>query len=140
MSEKLVRVWWREDGTATCLARVTARDASGAATGVSGEGKWIMQADVSTITCAVYDRNSTTPDTAIATPTVTISSAILDIPVTNGQIWPIDSTGYNFIYDMLPAHFPTGDRTYRVEFKLTTTGGAVAWLLYEGIAESVVTS
>lgn len=134
------KVSFFEDGSATALARVTARDATGAATGISGEGKWIKQADLSSITCAIYDLSSSTPDTATSTPTVTISSAIIDTPVTDGVIWDVDSTGYNFLFDFAATAFPTGNHRYRIEFKFTTTGSAVLWLVYEGVALAVRTS
>lgn len=135
-----VKVTWQQNGSATALARVTARDATGAYTGNSGEGNWIKQADlaVNGITCAVYDRSSATPDTAISNPTVTISSAIFDVPVTDGHIWNIDTTGYNFLHDLAGTSFPTADHKYRVEYTFTTTGGKTWTLIYEGVADKVV--
>jgi len=137
---QVAKVSFFEDGSTTALARITARDATGAATGISGEGKWIKQADLSSITCAIYDISSSTPDAATSTPTVTISSAIIDTPVTDGVIWDVDSTGYNFLFDFASTAFPTGNHRYRIEFKFTTTGGAVLWLVYEGVALGVRTS
>jgi len=131
---------WQEDGTATVLARVCARDATGAATGVPGEGKWVKQADLSAITCAVYDLSSATPAVAIATPTVTISSAILDTPATSSELWTEDTTGYNFIHDLASTNFPTGRNRYLVEYLFTTTGGAKWALQLEGVAHPVVGS
>lgn len=137
-----ITVGWQEDGSATCLARVCARDATGAATGVDGEGKWIKQADLSTITCKVFDRTAgyATPDTAISSPTVTISSAIIDTPVTATTIWDVDSTGYNFLFDMAATSFPTGGHKYLVEFAFVTTGSTKWILAYEGIASPVVST
>jgi len=127
---------WNEDSSATVLGRITARNGSGSATGVDGEGNWLQIADISTITCAVYDLDdSDTPNTAIATPTVTISSAVLDTPVTTAVLWTKDSTGYNFIYDLLPAHFPTGNNRYEVEFTITLAGDIVVFHgTYQGVA------
>lgn len=139
-STDVYQVSFNEDGSATALARMTARDGSGSATGVAGEGNWLQQADLSSITCAVFDLTSATPDTAVATPTVTISSAILNTPVTSTAIWCRDSVGYNFLHDLPPTVFPTGGHLYRVEYKFTTTGGAVGWLLMEGLATAVRTS
>lgn len=133
-------VSFNEDGSATVLARMTARDGSGSATGVAGEGNWLEQADLASITCSVFDLTSSTPGTAIVTPTVTISSAILDTPVTATTIWCRDTVGYNFIHDLPVTAFPTGGNLYRVEYKFTTTGGSVGWLLLQGIATKVYTS
>lgn len=131
---------WNEDGDATALGRITARNGSGAATGVDGEGNWLQQADVSTITCKVFDLNSATPETAITTPTVTVSSAVLDIPVTTNVIWTKDTTGYNFLHDLAASNFPTGGHWYRVEYTVTLSGGAVFHGVYEGQARSIYTS
>ena len=135
-----IRVKWREDGSCTTLARMTARDATGEWTGVAGEGNWLKQADLSAITCAIFDLDSATPSTALSTPTVTIATAIQDTPVTNGKIWAEDSIGYNFLHDLAATAFPTGGRNYRVEYKFTTTGSAVSWAVFEGPASEVRTS
>lgn len=133
-------VTWREDGTATVLGRVTARDGSGAATGVNGEGNWIQQADLSSITLSVFDESSADPDTATATATLTVSSVIQDTPVSTNVIWTRDTTGYNFIYDVTSTYFATGGHVYRLEFKFTTTGSAVLWGVYRGRALPLRTS
>lgn len=136
----VIAVTWIEDATNTVYGRITARDGSGAATGVQGEGKWIKQADLSSITCKVFDRNGSTPDTAITTPSITISDVIDDTPDTSQEIAPRDATGVNFVCELGPTNFPTGGHIYRVEFKFTTTGGDVHWAIYEGMCQSVVTS
>lgn len=141
MSKNVYAVTWHEDGSCTALARVTARDGTGAATGVSGEGKWVKQADLTSITCAVYDRSSTTPDTAIASPTVTISSAIQDTPVTDGVIWDVDGTGYNFLHDLAHTNFPSGGHRYLIEYIFTpTSGNKYPALSFDGVARPIVTT
>jgi len=125
-------VQWNEDGSATLLARIMARNGSGAV--VTGEGKWTTQADFASITCKVFDR--TTADTEVTpAPTIVISSVIIDTPVTDGAIWTADDTGYNFAYDIAGTYFPTGGHIYRVEFFATMTGGTTTfWWEYEGEA------
>lgn len=135
-----ITVTWQEDGSATCLARVTARDATGAATGVHGEGNWIKQADLSTITCKIFDRSGSTPDTALSTPTVTISTAIQDTPVTSPVIWTLGEPGWNFLFDVAATAFPTGGHKYLIEFTFTTTGNTKWIVAFEGIAAPVVSS
>ncbi len=130
----------REDGSATILGRLVARDGTGAATGVRGEGDFIKQADLSTITCSVFDLDGGSPEVAISTPTVTIADDVLDVPVTSNAIWTKDGTGYNFLHDLPVATFPTGDNKYRVEYKVTATGGAVSWGVWEVTALKVNTS
>lgn len=132
-------VEWSEDGDATVLGRLTARNGSGSATGVDGEGNWIQQADVSTITCKVFDIED--DDTEITpAPTVTVSSAILDTPVTTNVIWTEDDVGYNFVHDLAASYFPVGGRRYRVEYTVTLSGGAVFHGIYEGVARPIKTS
>ena len=134
-------VRWAEDGSATVLARVTARDGTGSYTGVRGEGNWLKQADVSTITCKVFDLDGTDPTTPTREPAVTVSSAILDTPVTDGEDWDEDDTGYNFQHDLLSTDFPTGERRYRVEYKFTLTGsGAVFHGSFQGTARPITGS
>lgn len=133
-------VEWQEDGAATAVARLTARAGTGTATGVSGEGKWLKQADISTITCGVYDLDSATPGTAVATPSVVVATAIQDSPVTDGAIWPLDATGWNFYHDLADTNFPTANHRYRVIYTVTLTGGTVFWGDFEGVARKKVPS
>jgi hypothetical protein len=130
-------VSWQEDGSATVLARLTGRSGSGSATGIAGEGNWLQQADVSTITCKVFDLNSETPTTAIVEPSVTVSTDVLDTPVTSTTIWTRDTTGYNFLHDLSATAFPTGGHDYRVEYKATLANGTVFHWSFEGEAASV---
>ena len=48
-------VFWNEASTNTALVRISSRNGSGAATGIDGEGKFLQQADISTISCRVYN-------------------------------------------------------------------------------------
>ena len=122
----------KEDGSATILGRITARGGTGAATGVDGEGNFLKQADIDTITCSIFDLDGTTPDTAISTPTVTKTTSVLDTPVTTAVIWTKDSTGYNFIHDLSATSFPEPGRRYEIEYKATLNGGIIFHGLYAG--------
>lgn len=133
-------VTWNEDGDATVLGRVTASDATGDATGKAGEGYFIKQADLSTVTCSVFDLSSTTPNTAFATPTVTIASDVLDTVVTTNVLWTVDIFGYNFQHDLAASNFPTGGHIYLVEYKFTTSGGKVIPARFQGPAKALRTS
>lgn len=137
-----ISVTWQEDGSATALARVTARDATGQFTGVSGEGRWIKQADLSTITCKVFQRTgTTTPDTAVFTPSVVIATAIYDTPQVDGEIWDESPmVGFNFLHDLAGTNFPNGGQTYRVEYVFETTSGTKWTLSYEGESVAVVST
>ncbi len=126
-----------EDGTAVVKARVAAHDGTGKTTGVPGEGYFLKQADLSTITCLVYD---VTGSASVATPTVTIATAISDTPITTPAIWRKGGPGYNFSHTLAGTNFPTGGSTYRVEYLFTTTGGNAYWLKIEGVADAAYTS
>ena len=123
--------WVFEDGGATCLARV-----------VGHSGAAITQASLSTITCAVYDLDSATPDTAVVAPTVTISTSVFDTlqgAAGADARWTTDQTGYNFLFALPATSFPTGKHKYAVEFKFTPASGAVFWVVYEMEAEKIRT-
>lgn len=128
-----------EDGSCTILGRITARNGTGESTGNPGEGRFIKQADLSEILCYIYDLG-VSAETPSFTPTVTISSVILDTPDTTDEIWTADGYGCNFTHDLLPEYFPTGGNKYCVEYKFTTTGGTVFWASFEGPAWPVRSS
>ena len=119
-------VW--EDAGATCLARM-----------VGNAGTSVTQASLTSITCKVFDLSSATPTTSIATPTVTISSAVYDTLQTDSR-WTVDSTGYNFLFTVAASILTTGDHRYRVEFKFTPTSGEVFFTVFELYAQAVSTS
>jgi len=108
---------------ASFQARVVAKDATGST--VTDEGKAVRQADCSSITCTVYDLNSSTPGTAVATPSITIAGAISDT-LTDDAIWlPNDSVGRNFLHTVAGSIITAAGHTYRVVYTLTLTGGTV---------------
>lgn len=134
---KTIGIGINKGGTLTLLGRLVARDGSGAATGVDGEGNWVQQSDLSTINRYVYNltRNK---NTATQSDTLTVSAVILDTPVTTNVIWTGDSTGYNFIDDVPAAYFVYGNEKYRIEYKFTASGGAISWAIFEGTTEDLM--
>ena len=136
-SAKTWKMNFRANGDGTILGRLTARNGSGAATGVAGEGNFVKQADVSAIVANAYDMTAA-PTTPVA---LTIStSAVIDTPVTTTTLWTYDGTvgpvtGYNFLLDIPAAIFTNSGHDYRIEVKVTLSGGAVAWGIGEGTAQ-----
>lgn len=133
MSQTRTAVQWNEDGSATVMARLMARNGSGDT--VTGEGKWLKQADFTSITCNIFD--TTAADAEVGTaPTVTVSSVIIDTPVTDRAIWTKDDVGYNFLLDLAGTYFPTGGHVYTVQMYAALTGGVTTlqWS-YVGIAQ-----
>jgi len=131
-------IQFNEDSGVTIMGRITARNGSGAATGEDGEGNWLQQADISSITLAVFDLEA--PTTTYAEETLVVGDTILDTPVSTNVIWTKDSVGYNFIHDLAASNFPTGGSIVRAEYKVTLAGGNVVFGVYEGPVCGINTS
>lgn len=98
-----------EDGAASFMARVAV-----------GSGVNMVQADISSIACEVFDSTGT----SVATPAVVVADSVFDTLQTDARWNPdVDTTGYNFRYDMPATTFTTGGR-YRVEFMFSPVAGA----------------
>lgn len=132
-----------EDGSATIVGRVTARDGTGAASPVPEEGNLLLAADLSAITCRVFDLKTLTEVTPA--PTIT-TAAILAALQTTGIFRLLKDAqsvvlGGNFLHDLPPASFPAGatdgSQKYLIEYKYTTTGGTVAWGQVEVTANAI---
>lgn len=136
MPAKVVDAKFWEDGSATIYGRLMARDGTGSS--VIGEGKYVKQSDLSSITYKVFDVEA---GTEIATGTVTISTSVFDTPQTSTEdpVWQA-SRGFNFRHDLAHTCFPTGGKVYRVEYLFITTGGTRGFAVFEGPAEAVMTS
>jgi len=112
-----------EDGGCSIMARINGTD-----------GTAITQSAVNTITCTVYDSTLT----SVATPSVVVGDSVFNTLQTDSR-WTVDSTGYNFRYDVA-ATVMTAPGTYRFEFKFTPTSGEVYWVVAEVYAQPVATS
>ena len=131
---------WIEDSTNTVLARIAVHNGSGAETGNDGEGSFVTQADVSSITYSIFDKDGDTPDTAIATGTLDKTVVILDSVVTSKATWTKDAYGYNFKHSFGVGAFPTGRHRYEVEYILTLTDGSVYPGIFKAPARPLRTS
>lgn len=83
-------------------------------------GSAIVQADVSSIAYSVYDKSDTT--TATTTGTLTVSDVIYNTLQTDSR-WGKDATGYNFGWNVPASIFAAGNKTYRIEVKITPSSG-----------------
>lgn len=144
MSATTYRGVVNEDGIYAVMARITALDGSGDEV-VKGEGKLLEEADVSSITCKVYDlgdSDENTPGSVISPdPTVTVANAIYDELQTVG--WSQDEFGYNFRHSLGVVYAPTGGNFYLIEYKITLTeaaGNGPIWLKVIVEADAVNTS
>ena len=105
-----------EGNDATCLARIQGTDAAE-----------LTQAALTSIAYSVYDRAA--PTTSVASGAVVIATSVFDTLQTDAR-WTADSTGYNFRHTLAGSTFPTGGRTYMVQYKFTETGGSIAYLQF----------
>ncbi len=119
-------IW--EDGSATILARLVGRGASGVA--VVGEGNALQKADVSAIVGKVYFLDSPTPETPLSPSlTVTVAGNCFDTLQTDAS-WTVDVTGYNLAHDLAATYF-TPPGLYRVQYLVTCLGGRVFAIVAE---------
>lgn len=131
---------WKEDSSCEVLGRVTARNGTGSATGVDGEGKFLQQADVSSITAKIYNLTDDPDGESPVEQTLTVSQVILDTVDESGEVWTQDDIGYNFRHSIANTVFTDGGDIYRVEYKFTLTGGAVFHEVFEGPAAPIIQS
>lgn len=95
---------------------------------ISNAGVYVSQAAISSITCGVYDTAS--PNQVVASPSVSVASTIYDTLQTN-LLWTKDALGYNFKYELPSSALPRGNKTYRVEFRVTPVGGQQYHIVFE---------
>jgi hypothetical protein len=105
-----------EDSGCYLLARIRGNDAAN-----------IVQADISSINLCVSQKGGT-PDTAGTA--VTVATVIFNTLQTDAR-WTVDSTGYNFRYEVPAASLPVGGRKYLSEFKFTPASGPVFHVVFE---------
>jgi hypothetical protein len=120
-----------EDGTYSVLARVCSLAGAGDEVR-AGEGNLLQEADVSAVTCKVYDlgtdRNADSGSEVTPAPTLVVADVIYDELQVVGWDVPGDPHGYNFRHDVSVAYTPSAARWYLLEYKLTLADGGVAWL------------
>lgn len=120
---KVIKSMIYEDAGASLMARV-----------VGTNGSNIVQADISSISCAVFVNG-----TSVATPSITVSTVVFNTLQTDAR-WTLDTTGYNFRHDAAASVFSTGATAYRVEYKFTPASGEVFFVVFELTTLNVYTS
>jgi hypothetical protein len=117
-----------EDGQLSVLSRLTSLSGTGSEL-VQGEGPVVKVADVSTITCKVYDlgdeRDADTGTEVPPAPTLT-SVNVFDTLRTAG--WKSDVIGYNFRHDVAAAYLADPAEWRLFEYEVTLTDGALICL------------
>lgn len=94
-----------------------------------GSGSLVTQSSLTGIACSIIDVRDTS--TVVATPAVVVSSSIHDSLQTDANLWKVDSTGYNFEYDIGGSDLPDGARSYRIEFTFDPAAGSYFKVFYE---------
>jgi hypothetical protein len=130
-------IWYgvvNEKGNFSVLARLTSLSGSGGEV-IRGEGFCLKQADVSTITCKVFDlgidKDNPAGTPVLPDPALSPTVNIFDSLVMTG--WNKDNFGYNFRHDVVPAYdsyVGTGleGAWFLLEYKLTLVDNTVMWL------------
>lgn len=107
-----------EDTPLTILARLCAKTATGSASPVPEEGNLLLQADVTSVTCKIYDEGGT----IVISTTPTTSDVVYDTLQTTG-VWKNLARGGNFLYTIPATGFPSGLTEVTVEITLTLSSG-----------------
>ena len=117
-----------EDGPFSFLARVCSLSGTGSEV-VQGEGPVILAADVSTVTCKVYDLGTERDaDTGTEiTPAPTLTSANVFALRTAGWVEQ-PPNGYNFRHDVAAAYLADPGEWRLFEYEITLTDGALICL------------
>lgn len=127
MSAKVTQASKLHNGQVSLMARVAGNNAVN-----------IVQSTIDAITYSVIDKRGGSTIVP-ATSTLDKTAVVFNTLQTDGR-WvdqngnAIDSTGYNFRYDLQPEETPIRGRTYRVEILLTPTtdvGGAALPLVFD---------
>lgn len=127
---KVYKAKWNEDGTAYVMARVMRKNSSQNLVAA-------VAADVSSVTRRVF---LVSDESVVLGPTTLVVADTFLASLSTGSIWTADTTGFNFIDVVPPTAFPAGETEYRIEYKITLTGGEVFWLLVTGTSLPVLTS
>lgn len=113
-----------EDGDAYAMARVYKKSA--------GHNMVVVAvADFTSITRTVYD---TTDDSTVIGPTTLVTADVILAALSTGDIWDVDSVGFNFIDQVPNTAFPNGNRTYRLLYTFTTTTSLVFHLPFNAVS------
>ena len=94
------------------------------------DGSNAVQADCSSIAMKAW--NTSDFDTTVLSAALTVSSVVFDTLQTDGR-WDtaIDSTGYNFRYDVADTIATVAGARYRFEAVVETAGGSLPPMVWE---------
>ena len=114
-----------EDGSAYALARVLTKNSSHNLIAA-------VQSDISTISRSVFlYTDNVVGTTAIIGPTaLVVADAVLNA-LSTGDVWTLDTTGFNFLDTVPVTAFPTGGATYDLRYTFTSDSGLTFFLVFK---------
>jgi hypothetical protein len=86
----------------------------------------IVQADITSIGLVVTESSGVPGSESL----LTVANVVFNTLQTDAR-WTVDSTGYNFRYEVPAASLPNGKRCYTFEFKFTPVSGPVFHVVFE---------
>lgn len=98
---------------------------------VDAAGELLQASDLSAIRLQVFESGETDPTVigplSVTNVAVATSTATNNLVTTGG--WRADSKGHNFSHSFDIASYLTGGRTYRMEYRITTSGSGVLYVI-----------
>lgn len=85
-----------------------------------------------------YSFDLANPSTVVASGTISKTDVIFD--TLQHAMWSEDATGYNFRHVLPASATPTGDRTYRIEYRIVPTGGERYHVVYELESKAILSA
>ena len=100
---------------------------------VDSAGSLLSSSDLSAIRLQIFERGTDSPTAAIigsgsATGVVVATSTATNTLATTGG-WSVDEKGFNFSHTYDTASFLTGGRSYRMEYRVTTSSVGVLFVI-----------
>ncbi len=94
---------------------------------VENDGTDLLQADLTSIAWATYERCADDPEAVIGSGTLTVSNVVFDTLQTSDGRWDYtkDAAGFNFAFEFPASAFPNGGSRYLLEITFTPSSGEV---------------
>lgn len=91
-----------------------------------------VAADLTSISRSVFEYTAgVLGTTAIIGPTTLVTADVMLVSLSTGDIWTLDTTGFNFIDTVPTTAFPTGGSVYNLRYTFTTTTSLTFILTYK---------
>lgn len=121
-----------EDSSAVLMARVTKRPEA-----PNSEGDPYITSEVSSLVYSVYDITDPAAPAAVSSHTGQSLSPVSSYWFDTLQGWHVDKIGHNLRFTLVPAAFPTGNKVYAVQVKITFADNTVGHVDWTGTARPI---